>query len=90
MRSGDPARIESLGATGDGGSISAHNGDLVSGINALASTRRLLGALAALSTALLLGEEGRDPGLIDEVEGSGEGTEKDEVEEDAGKGKFSD
>jgi hypothetical protein len=81
--SGDPARIESLRATGDSGSIGTHNGNLVSGIDSLASTRGLLGTLAALSSTLLLGEEGRDPGLVDEVECSGKGTEKDKVQEDA-------
>jgi hypothetical protein len=79
----DPARIECLCATGNSGSISAHNGNLFSGINGLGSTGGLLSTLATLSAALLLGEEARDPGRVDEVEGSTEGAEKDEVQEDA-------
>lgn len=41
----------------------------------------LLGAGGALG----LGEEGLDPGLVDKVEGAGEGGGEEEVEEDAGK-----
>jgi hypothetical protein len=51
----------------------------------MTATGRTLGTLPTLSTALGLWEEGLDPGLIDEVEGSGEGGEEEEVQENAAK-----
>lgn len=78
----DPARVVALGARGNSRSISAENSSLVLGVNGFAATGGALGALAALAAALLLGKEGGDPGVVDEVDGSGEGAEEDEVEED--------
>lgn len=80
---GDPGLVVDLG-TGDGRAISANNGDLLGGVDLLGAGGRLLRALAALATAPLLGEEGGDPGVVDEVNGSAESAEEDEVEEDTG------
>ena len=82
----NPARVISLGTGCNSRAVCTENGNLVLGINGLASTGGALGALAALTTALLLGKESRDPGVVDEVHSSGKGTEKDEVEEDAIRG----
>jgi hypothetical protein len=81
MRSGDPALIVSLGSRGNSRTISAQDGDLISGVDLLAATGRALGALAALAAALLLREEGSDPGVVDEVDGSGEDAGEDCVQE---------
>ena len=89
MRDGDPALIVGLGTGGDSRAVSADDGNLVGRVDLLGSTGRLLGALAALATALLLGEEGGDPGVVDEVDGSSEGAQEDDVEEDAGDGQVS-
>lgn len=82
MRGRDPALIV-LGARGDSRAISTNDSDLLGGIDLLGALGRLLGALTTLAAALLLGEEGGDPGVVDEVHGSSESTEEDEVEENA-------
>ena len=69
---GDPALVVGLvGARGHGGGLAS--GENLDGLVLL----DLLGALARL------GEEGLDPGLVDEVEGAAEDSGKEEVEEDA-------
>lgn len=70
-------------AAGDSWAIGTDNAGLVGRVDLLCSLRRALGTLAALATTLLLGEQSGDPGLVDEVAGSGEDTGEDEVEEDA-------
>jgi len=80
---GDPARVV-LGAARDGGAISTDDGNLLGRVDLLGATGRLLRALTALAAATLLGEEGGDPGVVDEVDGATEGAQQDEVEEDAG------
>lgn len=83
----DPALIVSLlrqGARRHGGAIASNDGDLVLRSDGLLrAARGTLGALAALAAAAGLREERLDPGLVDEVEGAGEGGEEEEVEEDA-------
>lgn len=83
VRSGDPALVV-LGARGDRRAIGTDNSDLLRGVDLLGALGRLLGALTTLAAALLLGEESGDPGVVDEVDGSNEGAEEDEVKEDAG------
>lgn len=83
MGCGDPALVVCLCARSDGGAIGADNSNLVSGIDLLGSERRLLGALSALAAALLLGEEGGDPGVVDEVRDAAENGKDNEVQEDA-------
>ena len=84
----DPALIIRLlrqGTTGHSWSVSANNRILLLGVQCLLGTSRgTLGALAALSAALQLWEECLDPGLVDEVDGSYESGEEEEVKEDAG------
>jgi hypothetical protein len=82
---GDPALVESasLCAAGDSRAIGADDRNLVSGVDLLALAGRARGALAALAAAALLGEEGGDPGVVDEVADTAEGGEEEEVEEDA-------
>jgi hypothetical protein len=58
---------------GNGGRLGA--GERLSNINGL------LGLLVGTG-ALSLREESLDPGLVDEVEGTGEGSREEEVEED--------
>ena len=85
MLGGNPALVEStsLGTSGDSRAISANNRDLVGRVDLLSSLRRFLSALAALAAPLLLREQSRDPGVVDEVAGAAEGGEEEEVEEDA-------
>lgn len=83
MRRRDPALIVRLRARRDSRAISTNDSNLLSGIDLLRSERRLLRALAALATALLLGKKGGDPGVVHEVKRAREGAENDEVEEDA-------
>lgn len=83
MRGGDPALVV-LRAAGDSRAVSTNDSDLLSRIDLLGALRRLLSALATLAATLLLGEEGADPGVVDEVDGSSESTEEDKVKEDAG------
>lgn len=82
---GDPALVEAacVRAAGDSRAVSADDGDLVGGVDFLGLAGGTLGALAALSTTALLGEEGGDPGVVDEVADAAEGGEEEEVEEDA-------
>lgn len=82
MRGRNPALVVDLGAR-DGGAISANNGNLLGRVDLLGATGGLLRALATLASATLLGEEGGDPGAVDEVDGSGEDSEENKVEEDA-------
>jgi hypothetical protein len=86
MSGGDPALIVGLGASGDSWAISTNNSNLLGGVDLLCSLRRLLSTLATLAAATLLGEEGGDPSVVDEVDGSGESTEEDDVQEDTGRG----
>jgi hypothetical protein len=82
---GNPALVEStgLGTGGDSRAISANNRDLVGRVDLLGSLGRSLSALAALAAPLLLREQSRDPGVVDEVASAAEGREEEEVEEDA-------
>jgi hypothetical protein len=82
MRRGDPALVVRLRTGGYSGAISTHDSDLVRGVDVLGPSGGLLGALAALATTLLLGEEGADPGVVDEVAGATESAEDDKVKED--------
>jgi hypothetical protein len=82
VRRRDPALIVRLCAAGDSGAVSADNGNLIGRVDLLGAERRLLRALAALAATLLLGEEGGDPGVVDEVRDSAEDGENDEVQED--------
>jgi hypothetical protein len=81
----DPALVEStsLGTSSDSRAICANNRDLVGRVDLLGSLGRSLSALAALAAPLLLREQSRDPGVVDEVAGAAEGGEEEEVEEDA-------
>lgn len=79
----DPALVVSLGTGGDGGAVGADNADLVCGVDLLGAPGRCLCALAALATAALLREQCREPRVVDEVAGAGEGGGQDKVEEDA-------
>jgi hypothetical protein len=83
VRRGDPALVVGLCAGRDSGAIGTDNSNLVSGVDLLGAERRLLCALATLTAALLLGEEGGDPGVVDEVGDSAEDAENNEVQENA-------
>lgn len=83
MGSGDPALIICLCARGNSRAIGTHDSDLIGGINLLGAAGGLLGALATLAAPPLLGEEGGDPCVVDEVNGSAECTEEDKIQEDA-------
>ncbi len=87
---GDQALIVCLlgfSTSGNSWSISTNDRDLlVNGDSLLCSCRRTLGALSTLSSTLGLWEECLDPGLVYEVEGTGESCEEEKVEEDARKG----
>jgi hypothetical protein len=85
VSSGNPALVEStsLCAAGNGRAVGADDGNLVGGVDLLAPAGGTRGALAALAAAALLGEEGGDPGVVDEVADAAEGGEEEEVEEDA-------
>lgn len=82
----DPALIISLGTRGDSRAISANDSNLLRGIDLLASTRGALSALAAFAATLLLGEEGSNPGIVDEVKGTGENSEENDIQKDARSG----
>jgi hypothetical protein len=84
VRRRNPALIVRLCAGSDSGTISTNNGNLVGGVDLLGTKRRLLCALATLAAALLLGEEGGDPGVVDEVRDAAEDAKNDEVQEDTG------
>ena len=81
----DPGLVVGSGTAGDSRAISTDNADLVGRVDLLGTARRALGALAALTATLLLGEEGGNPGVVDEVDGTSKYTAEDEVEEDAEK-----
>ena len=78
----DPALIVCLGATRHRRAIGTNNANLIGVIDFLGTARGFLGTLAAFTAAALLGEEGGDPGAVNEVAGAGEGGEEEEVEED--------
>ena len=87
MSGRDPRFVVGRAAGGDGGAVSANYSGLFGGCDLLGgASGGAFGALAAETAALLLGEEGGDPGGVDEVAGSAEDTGEDEVEEDAAKG----
>jgi hypothetical protein len=75
---GDPALVVALVGTG-GGASRLGTGEGLGSLGLLG----LLGARGAGRTARL-GEEGLDPGLVDEVQGAAEDAGQEEVEEDAG------
>lgn len=83
VRGGDPALVV-LCAARDSRAVSANNGNLLRGVDFLGALGRLLGAFATLAATLLLGEEGGNPSVVDEVDSSSKGAEEDEVEEDTG------
>ena len=80
----DPTFVVRLGATRHSRAIRTNDTDLVGRIDLLGAAGGFLGALAAFAAATLLGEEGGDPGAVDEITGAGEGGEEEEVEEDSG------
>ena len=86
----DPALIIcllGLSTSGNSGAVCTNDRNLVFRSHGLlGTTGRTLGTLPTLSTTLGLWEEGLDPGLIDEVEGSGKGGEEEEVQENAANG----
>ena len=77
----NPALIVGLRASSDSRAIGTHNSNLLGGIDLLGASRGLLGALATLATALLLGEEGGDPGVVDKIDGSDKSGKEDDVQE---------
>lgn len=79
---GDPALIIPLGryATRRHGAIR----QILGASSSWCTWCRTLGAVATLSSAALrLREEGLDPGLVDEVDGSSESGQKDEIQEES-------
>lgn len=84
MLGGDPARVVGLGAgSGNGGTVSANNGYLLGWVDLLGAAGRPLGALTTLAAALLLREEGGDPGVVNEEYSAAKNAEKNEIQEDA-------
>ena len=83
MPSRDPALIVSFGARSDRRAIGTQDRDLITRIDLLAALSRALRTIAALSTTSLLRKQRRDPGVVDEVDGSAKEGEEEEVEEDA-------
>jgi hypothetical protein len=80
----DPARVIGLGTgSGNGGAVGAENGNLLGWVDLLGAAGGLLRALTALAAAPLLRKEGRDPGIVDEVDSAAESAEEHEVEENA-------
>lgn len=76
---GDPGLVVALvSASGDSGRFGAGQG--------LSSLDRLLALLAGARSALGLGEEGLDPGLVDEVEGAAEDPGQEDIQEDSVQG----
>jgi hypothetical protein len=82
VASRDPALVE-FGTAGYSRAVGTHNSSLISRVDLLGATRGFLSTLTALATATLLGEEGGEPGVVDEVDGSGECAQENEVKEDA-------
>ena len=82
MLRGDPALVIGLSSGCDSRVVSTNNTSLVGWVGFLATAGRYFGALATFTTTALLREEGGDPGVVDEVDGSTEGSEKDGIEED--------
>lgn len=82
MMGRDPALIIRLRTTRHSRSIGTQNPDLLTRIHLLGPMSRLPGPLATFALAALLGEEGRDPSVVDEVEGSHEGDCEEEVEKE--------
>jgi hypothetical protein len=78
----DPALVVRLRTRGNRRAVGTNNGNLVRGIDLLGATGGPLSALAALAATLLLREESGDPGVVDEVDGSAESAEDDQIEED--------
>jgi hypothetical protein len=83
VRRRNPALVIGLCAGGDSGAVGTNNSNLIGRVDLLGAERRLLRALATLAAALLLGEEGGDPGVVDEVGNSAEDAQNNEVQEDA-------
>jgi len=79
----DPALVICRCLRCHGRSIGSENGDLISWINLLRLAGRFLGAFAALASTALLGEEGADPGAVDEIACASEGSAKKKIKEDA-------
>lgn len=79
----DPGLVVGLSTAGDSRTVGTNNADLLGRVDLLGTTRRALGTLTTLSATLLLGEEGSDPGVVDEVDGTSEDTAEHKVEEDA-------
>jgi hypothetical protein len=79
----DPGLIVGLSTAGNSRAVSTDNADLVGRVDLLGTTRRALGTFTTLAATLLLGEEGSDPSVVDEVDGTSEDTAEDKVEEDA-------
>lgn len=80
----DPALIVSLRAACNRRSIAAGNCDLFRGVDTLYAAGGATSALTAFAgNALLLAEEGCEPGVVDEVGGACEEGGEDQVEEDA-------
>ena len=83
MVGGNPGLVVGLSTAGDSRAVSTNDSNLVSGVDLLRATRGLLSALTALAASFLLGKEGGDPSVVDEVDGSSKDTSEDEIEEDA-------
>ena len=61
--------------------ISSNDRDLIRRVDLLRLTRRFLGPFAAFAAASLLWEKCSDPRAVDEVTGTTEGSEQEEVQE---------
>lgn len=69
-----PGLVVSLCARGNSWAVGTNDADLVGRIDLLSTLRGSLCALTTLTTALLLGEEGGEPGIVDEVDSATEDT----------------
>lgn len=78
----NPALVICRGFRGHRWSIGSNDGDLISRINLLRLAGRFLGAFAALASTALLGEQGTDPGAVNEIACASEGSAEKEIEED--------
>ena len=79
----NPALVVCLGTGRDSRTIGANHSNLLGGVDFLGAEGGLLRALATLATALLLREECGNPGVVNEVDGSTENTQKHKIQEDA-------